>query len=154
MMNIIMIQTPFTLCFSLCLSEHLLWLPTNTGPWFDYLQSEMGLVTATGRWIRGKQILQSSVSSPSVWSILKTRPRWADDQTDLWRGLCKPFTPCEPENQRQDFRMALGQRLVSLCYLIANFHKLLSLICCSSSFVFSDIDCILHVIWSQHILEE
>lgn len=61
--------------------------------------------------------------------ILNTRPCWADDQTDLWCNLCKPFAPCELENQRQDFRMALGQRLFSLCYLIANFHRLFSFTC-------------------------
>lgn len=79
------------------------------------------------------------MSSPSVSSVLKTRPRWADDQTDLWCNLCKPFAPCEPENQRQDFRMALGQRLSSLCYLIANFHRLFSFTCLTFSFVFSDL---------------
>lgn len=97
----------------------------------------MGFVTAMGGWIQGIQILQSSMSSPSVSLVLKTGPRCADDQTDLWCNLCKPFAPCELENQRKDFRMALGQRLSSLCYLIANFHRLFSFTCSTFSFVFS-----------------
>lgn len=98
----------------------------NITPSFYYLQSETGFVTAMGGWIQRIQIFQNSMSSPSVSSVLKTGPRCADDQTDLWCNLCKPFAPCELENQRQDFRMALGQRLSSLCYLIANFHRLFS----------------------------
>lgn len=95
------------------------------------------LLLQTGGWIQGRQILQSSMSSLSVSSILKTGPRCADVQTDLWCNLCKPFAPCELENQRQDFRMALGQRLSSLCYLIANFQRLFSFTCSTSYFVFS-----------------
>lgn len=69
------------------------------------------------------------MSSPPVSLVLKTGPRCADDQTDLWCSLCKPFAPCELGNQRLDFRIALGQRLSSLCYLIANFHRLFSFTC-------------------------
>lgn len=114
--------------------EHWFRLPTCLGnsqrskitPSFYYLRSEMYFVTATGGWIQRIQILQSSVSSPSFTSVLKPGPRCADDQMDLWCNLCKPFAPCKLENQRQDFRMALEQRLSSLCYLIANFHRLFS----------------------------
>lgn len=81
------------------------------------------------RGIQGERILQSFMSSSSASSVLKTRPCWADDQMDLWCNLCKLFAPCEPENQRQDFRMASGQRLSSLCYLIANFHRLFPFTC-------------------------
>lgn len=107
---------------------------SNIAPSFYYLRSEMYFVTATGGWIQRIQILQSSVSSPSFTSVLKPGPRCADDQMDLWCNLCKPFAPCELENQRQDFRMALEQRLSSLCYLIANFHRLFSSTCSTFSF--------------------
>lgn len=106
---------------------------SNITPSFYYLRSEMYFVTATGGWIQRIQILQSSVSSPSFTSVLKPGPRCADDQMDLWCNLCKPLAPCELENQRQDFRMALEQRLSSLCYLIANFHRLFSLTCSTFS---------------------
>ena len=96
---------------------------------FYYLQSKMYFVTATGGWIQRIQILQSSVSSPSFTPVLKPGPRCADDQMDLWCNLCKPFAPRELENQRQDFRMALVRRLSSLCYLIANVHRLFSFTC-------------------------
>lgn len=43
------------------------------------------------------------------------------------------------ENQRQDFRMALEQRLLSLCYLIANFHKLFPFTSFNFSFASSDL---------------
>lgn len=131
--------------FSPLTSEHWFRLPTclgnsqrsNITPSFYYLRSEMYFVTATGGWIQRKQILQSSVSSPSSTSVLKPGPRCADDQMDLWFNLCKPFAPCELENQRQDFRMALEQRLSSLCYLIANFHRLFSFTCSTFSSMFS-----------------
>lgn len=110
---------------------------SNITPSFYYLRSKMYFVTATGGWIQRIQILQSSVSSPSFTSVLKPGPRCADDQMDLWCNLCKPFAPCELENQRQDFRMALEQRLSSLCYLIANFHGLFSLTCSTFSSTFS-----------------
>lgn len=131
--------------FSPLTSEHWFRLPTclgnsqrsNITPSFYYLRSEMYFVTATGGWIQRIQILQSSVSSPSSTSVLKPGPRCADDQMDLWFNLCKPFAPCELENQRQDFRMALEQRLSSLCYLIANFHRLFSFTCSTFSSMFS-----------------
>lgn len=66
----------------------------------------------------------------------ENRARCADDQTDLWYNRYRPFAPCKLENQRQDFRMALEQRLSSLCYLITNFHRLLSFSCTTSFFVF------------------
>lgn len=110
---------------------------SNITPSFYYLRSEMYFVTATGGWIQRIQILQSSVSSPSFTSVLKPGPRCADDQMDLWCNLRKPLAPCELENQRQDFRMALEQRLSSLCYLIANFHRLFSLTCSTFSATFS-----------------
>lgn len=107
---------------------------------FYYLQSKMYFVTATGGWIQGIQILQSSVSSPSFTPVLKPGPRCADDQMDLWCNLCKPFAPCKLENQRQDFRMALEQRLSSLWYLITNVHRLFSFTSSTSCPVFSDRD--------------
>lgn len=100
----------------------------------------MYFVTATGGWIQGIQILQSSVSSPSFTPVLKPGPRCADDQMDLWCNLCKPFAPCKLENQRQDFRMALEQRLSSLWYLITNVHRLFSFTSSTFCPVFSDRD--------------
>lgn len=131
--------------FSFLTSEHEFRLPTCLGnsqrssitPSFYYLQSEMYSVTATGGWIQRIQILQSAVSSPSFTPVLKPGPHCADDQMDLWCNLCKPFAPCELENQRQDFRMALEQRLSSLCYLIANVHRLFSFTCSTFCPVFS-----------------
>lgn len=129
-------------------SENEFSLPTclgnsqrsNITPSFYYLQSEMYFVTATGGWIQGIQILQSSVSSPSFTPVLKPGPRCADDQMDLWCNLCKPFAPCKLENQRQDFRMALEQRLSSLWYLITNVHGLFSFTSSTFCPVFSDRD--------------
>lgn len=131
--------------FSCLTWEHEFRLPTCLGnsprssitPSFYYLQSEMYFVTATGGWIQRIQILQSSMSSPSFSRVLKPGPRCADDQMDLWCNLCKPFAPCELENQRQDFRMALEHRLSSLCYLIANVHRLFSFTCSTFCPLFS-----------------
>lgn len=117
---------------SLCLSSVFMFhLPTclrsphfaNITPSFYYLQSGMGFVTATGGWIQEKQILQSSMFL-SCTCLLSPEDKgplswWSDGfMVQFLKAICS----YKLENQRQDFRMAMGQRLSSLCYLITNYH--------------------------------
>lgn len=73
----------FCLSIVLCLkSRHFLKLPScqqtpqcaNITPSFYYLQSEMVFLLLWENWIQRIQIPQSSLSSPSFSSVLKTGP--------------------------------------------------------------------------------